>query len=82
MHSFIYGSRGNASEASVLIGPLICNGVKPLPKFANDCKSLKAYGLPSAYYVVEENGKFNVAKCATNDTNIIITPITTNGEYL
>ena len=35
MQSFIYGSMYNKKQgASVKIGPLICNGVKPMPLFA------------------------------------------------
>ena len=50
-------------KASVTIGPLICNGLKPLPKFGSDCQSLKSLGQPPGFYVMKNGTDYVIAKC-------------------
>ena len=73
MQSFKYGPMYNSQqEANIKIGPLICNGVKPLPTFAKDCKSLKKLGMPSGYYIIEDAKKdLKISKCSQNNSETI-----------
>ena len=73
MQSFKYGPMYNSQqEANIKIGPLICNGVKPLPTFAKDCKSLKKLGMPSGYYIIEDAKEdLKISKCSQNNSETI-----------
>ena len=53
--SFLYGLMYlNHQNASVKIGPLICQGTKPKLSFGSSCQSWKDLGMPSGYYLVEQ----------------------------
>ena len=52
--------------ASVKIGPLVCEKLKLLPTFANDCKSRLAMGQPYGYYIAGTDDNLHISKCTKN----------------
>ena len=52
--------------ASVKVGPLVCEKLKLLPTFANDCKSRLAMGQPYGYYIAGTDNDFHITKCTKN----------------
>ena len=71
LRSFHYGLFYHQDQkASVSIGPLVCEGMKPLPTFANDCKSIKEMGQPYGYYILrnETSEEFQITNC-TDDAD-------------
>ena len=89
LKSFHYGSFFHSNQkASVSIGPLVCEGMKPLPTFADNCKSIKEMGQPNGFYLFrnETNDKIQFANCTNglqettsltsdSDTSIMFTAI-------
>ena len=70
LKSFHYGLFYHQDQkASVSIGPLVCEGMKPLPTFAKDCKSIKDLGQPDGYYITqnETSKALQITNCSTSD---------------